>query len=126
MTAAIFVGTIWFAVPAQADLNLTDIQVVADPDGEFHVPAQILVEEIARRTGLNWPVVDKATDDHTFIWFRAPIVEIGREPRVNIGDIATLWDWQDGSRPEDVSAECGASVYDLTMHLNPLLARTLV
>jgi hypothetical protein len=34
-----------------------------------------------------------------------------------------MWDWQDGSRPEDVSAECGASVYDLAMHLNPTLPR---
>ena len=27
------------------------------------------------------------------------LLEIGREPEVSIGDIATLWDWQDGSRP---------------------------
>jgi alanine racemase len=51
------------------------------------------------------------------------LVEIGREPRVRVGDVATLFDWQDGSRPEDVSAACGASVYDLLMHLGGHLSR---
>jgi hypothetical protein len=45
---------------------------------------------------------------------------------VQAGDIATLFDWQDGSRPEDVAATSTASVYDLTMHLNPLLPRAIV
>jgi alanine racemase len=65
-----------------------------------------------------YPVVASVSASHT-------IVEIGAEPRVAIGDEATCWDWQAGSRPEDVSAACGASVYDLTMHLNPLLPRRL-
>lgn len=51
------------------------------------------------------------------------IVELGPEPRVQTGDVAAVFDWQEGSRPEDVSASCGASVYDLTMHLSPLLPR---
>jgi alanine racemase len=63
-----------------------------------------------------YPVIASVSASHT-------IVEIGPEPRVKIGDVATMWDWQSGSRPEDVSAACGASVYDLTMHLNPLLPR---
>ena len=54
------------------------------------------------------------------------IVEIGSEERVKIGDPVTFFDAQPGSRPEDVSESCGASVYDLTMHLNPLLPRRLV
>ena len=54
------------------------------------------------------------------------IVEIGREEHVKIGDTATLFDGQQGSRPEDVSEACGASVYDLTMHLNALLPRRIV
>jgi alanine racemase len=54
------------------------------------------------------------------------IVEIGSEDRVKIGDTATFFDWEPGSRPEDVSEACGASVYDLTMHLNPLLPRRIV
>lgn len=53
------------------------------------------------------------------------IVEIGKEERVKIGDVATFFDAQVGSRPEDVSEACGASVYDLTMHLNPLLPRRI-
>ena len=65
-----------------------------------------------------YPVIASISASHT-------IVEIGREPRVKIGDVATLWDWQPGSRPEDVGAACGASVYDLTMHLNPLLPRRM-
>jgi alanine racemase len=66
--------------------------------------------------GALYPVIASVSASHT-------IVEIGREPRVNIGDVATLWDWEPGSRPEDVSQACGASVYDLTMHLNPSLPR---
>ena len=54
------------------------------------------------------------------------ILEIGREERVKIGDIATCFDDQAGSRPEDVSESCGTSVYDLTMHLNALLPRRVV
>ena len=54
------------------------------------------------------------------------IVELGVETRVRMGDVATVFDWQEGSRPEDVAAACGGSVYDLTMHLNPLLPRRMV
>ncbi|HXF04191.1 MAG TPA: alanine racemase [Blastocatellia bacterium] len=54
------------------------------------------------------------------------IVEIGPEPRVKIGDVAVLFDWQEGSRPEDVAASSGSSVYDLTMHLSPLLPRRIL
>jgi alanine racemase len=54
------------------------------------------------------------------------IVEVGREERVKIGDVATFFDSLPGSRPEDVSESCGASVYDLTMHLNPLLPRRII
>ena len=54
------------------------------------------------------------------------IVEIGDKPLVKMGDVATVFDWTEGSRPEDVGTACNASVYDLTMHLNPLLRRRLV
>jgi len=53
------------------------------------------------------------------------IVEIGAEPRVRIGDIATFFDAQEGSRPEDFATSCGSSVYDLTMHLSALLPRVV-
>lgn len=66
-----------------------------------------------------YPVIASVSASHT-------IVEVGLEPRVQIGDVATLFDWQEGSRPEDVAAACGSSVYDLTMHLNPLLPRRVL
>jgi len=69
--------------------------------------------------GTMYPIIASVSASHT-------IVEIGSERRVEIGDDATVFDWTDGSRPEDLSAACGASVYDLTMHLNPLLPRRVV
>lgn len=71
-----------------------------------------------RINGRLYPVVASVSASHT-------IVEVGPEPAVKAGDIATFFDWQAGSRPEDVNAACGVSVYDLTMHLNPLLPRRL-
>jgi alanine racemase len=66
-----------------------------------------------------YPIIASVSASHT-------IVEIGPEPRVRAGDVATIFDWQEGSRPEDLGASCGASVYDLTMHLNPLMPRVIV
>ena len=54
------------------------------------------------------------------------ILEIGEEAKAKAGDVATLFDWTEGSRPEDFGSACNASVYDLTMHLNPLLRRRVV
>jgi alanine racemase len=51
------------------------------------------------------------------------IAELGREPLARTGDVATIFDGEDGSRPEDLAAGFGGSVYDLLMHLNPLLPR---
>jgi len=69
--------------------------------------------------GALYPIVASVSASHS-------IVEIGSEPRVKIGDVATLFDWNEGSRPEDFAAACGASVYDLAMHLNPLLPRRVL
>jgi alanine racemase len=66
-----------------------------------------------------YPVVASVSASHT-------IVEIGAEPLVKIGDVATLFDWEEGSRPEDVAAACGASVYDLLMHLGQGLPRRMI
>jgi alanine racemase len=66
-----------------------------------------------------YPVVASVSASHT-------IVELGDTTGVRIGDTAVCFDDQEGSRPEDVSAACGASVYDLTMHLNPLLPRVVI
>jgi alanine racemase len=54
------------------------------------------------------------------------IAELGKEPLARAGDIATIFDWEDGSRPEDLAAGFGGSVYDLLMHLNPLLPRRIL
>ena len=54
------------------------------------------------------------------------IVEIGEERRVSIGDVATIFDAEEGSRPEDLGVASNASVYDLTMHLHANLPRRVV
>jgi len=69
--------------------------------------------------GALYPVIASVSASHT-------IVEIGQKQAVNIGDVATLWDWDEGSRPEDVASACGASVYDLLMHLGGHLPRHVV
>jgi len=66
-----------------------------------------------------YPVVASVSASHT-------IVEVGAEPRVRIGDEAIYFDSQQGSRPEDFGQACNTSVYDLLMHLNPLLPRRMV
>ena len=66
----------------------------------------------------SYPIIAAISASHT-------IVEIGAEERVRAGDVATIFDWEDGSRPEDLSAACGCSVYDLMMHLSPMMPRTV-
>jgi alanine racemase len=72
-----------------------------------------------RINGSFYPIVASVSASHS-------IVEIGVERRVEIGDVATFFDWVEGSRPEDFGAACRTSVYDLTMHLNALLPRRVV
>src|SRR5262249_24162412 len=66
-----------------------------------------------------YPLIGTVSASHS-------IAEIGSEPRVGIGDVVTFFDDRDGSRPEDLAAACGSSVYDLAMHLNPLLPRRVL
>lgn len=66
-----------------------------------------------------YPIVASVSASHN-------IVEIGRDKTVAVGDEAVYFDWQNGSRPEDLGKSSDTSVYDLTMHLNPLLPRKLV
>lgn len=66
-----------------------------------------------------YPIIASVSASHA-------IVEIGSEPKVAIGDVATVFDARDGSRPEDLAASCGSSVYDLTMHLHADLPRRVV
>lgn len=69
--------------------------------------------------GALYPVIASVSASHT-------IIEIGPEPRVREGEIATLFDAEPGSRPEDLSAATAVSVYDLTMHLGALLPRKVI
>jgi len=69
--------------------------------------------------GRFYPVIASVSASHT-------IVEIGDVNPVAIGDVATCFGWEPGGRPEDVAAACGASVYDLTMHLSASLPRRIV
>ena len=66
--------------------------------------------------GRMYPIVASVSASHC-------IVEIGNEASVAIGDIATIFDARDGSRPEDLATASKASVYDLTMHLHADLPR---
>ena len=72
-----------------------------------------------RINGQLFPLVATVSASHC-------IVELGPEPRARIGDVATIFDWEDGSRPEDLAAGFSGSVYDLLMHLGPLLPRRVV
>ena len=66
-----------------------------------------------------YPIVASVSASHS-------ILEIGSEPRVKIGDVATVFDGQEGSRPEDFGGVTNTSVYDLTMHLGALLPRKVI
>ncbi len=72
-----------------------------------------------RINGVLYPVVASVSASHC-------IIKIGPEPAVQTGDVVTFFNGEEGSRPEDVSVACGVSVYDLLMHLNPLLPRRII
>jgi alanine racemase len=69
--------------------------------------------------GARYPIIAAISASHT-------MVELGQETQVQAGDQATVFDWEEGSRPEDFAAAFGGSVYDLTMHLNPLMPRHVI
>lgn len=100
------------AYMAKQDTSIATIPV-GHTDGWPRVAAKGARVRINNRL---YPVIASVSASHT-------IVEIGSEQTVKVGDVATMFDWANGSRPEDVSAACGASVYDLLMHLNPVVPR---
>jgi alanine racemase len=72
-----------------------------------------------RIAGRLYPLIASVSASHS-------IVEVGPEPRVAVGEVASYFDAQEGSRPEDLAAACGSSVYDLAMHLSPRLPRRVL
>ena len=70
--------------------------------------------------GKTYPVIGAVSASHT-------IVELGPEKTVEVGDVATIVgpDTPDID-PNFLSAETGVSIYDVFMHLNPLLPRVAV
>ena len=97
-----------------------DVWIATIPAGHVDgVPRVAARGGWVRIGGVHYPIIASVSASHT-------IVEIGPEKTVHEGDVATYFDWEDGSRPEDASAASGASVYDLIMHLNPTLPRRLV
>jgi alanine racemase len=104
----------------RAYIAKTDTWIATLPVGHADGWPRIAAKGAHVRIGAGrFPVIASVSASHT-------IVEIGREQTVQIGDVATLWDWEDGSRPEDVAASCGASVYDLLMHLGAHLPHRVV
>ncbi len=97
-----------------------DVWVATLPVGHADGLPRVAAKGGRVRIGGNlYPLIATVSASHS-------IVEIGPEPRVAVGDVATLFDAQEGSRPEDLAAACGSSVYDLAMHLNPLLPRRVI
>lgn len=96
-----------------------DVWVATLPVGHADGLPRVAVKGAKVRVGDGLYPVVALSASHT-------IVALGAETSVRIGDVATLFDWQEGSRPEDFAFSCGASVYDLTMHLNPLLPRRII
>lgn len=55
------------------------------------------------------------------------IIEVGAEPTVRVGDLATLvGDADPAIHPNEVAERAGYSEYDMFMHLNPELPRQLM
>ena len=69
--------------------------------------------------GARYPIIASISASHTMI-------ELGSTTSVQAGDEVTVFDWTDGSRPGDFAAGFSGSVYDLTMHLSPLLPRRVI
>ena len=64
-----------------------------------------------------YPVIGAVSASHC-------IVEIGDEPAIRVGDIATLVGGDDPAiHPNAIASATGVSVYDIFMHLNPSLPR---
>jgi alanine racemase len=104
----------------RAYLAREDVWVATLPVGHADgLPRAAAKGARVRINGQLFPIVATVSASHC-------IALLGPEPRARIGDVATLFDWEDGSRPEDLAAGFGGSVYDLLMHLGPLLPRRIL
>ena len=67
-----------------------------------------------------YPVIGAVSASHT-------IVELGAEPTVAVGDEATLVGWDRLEvHPNQVAEQAGVSVYDILMHLNAKLPKSVI
>lgn len=57
ITRAVLCASLAFSIgAAQAETDLKEVNVITDGNMAFRVPAQVLVEEVAKRTGIDWQV----------------------------------------------------------------------
>lgn len=68
---AVLAAALLTAAAAAAELNLDAVRIVVEDRDRFEVPAQVLIEEIARRTGLTWATVERSGKFDQIV-FRAP------------------------------------------------------
>ena len=93
---AVFVGMALVMGTVQAQTRLEKINVIAEDSEAFDVPVQVLVEEVAKRTGIWWPVSSGAgalgsitfrsatpSDSVTPEGFRIS-TEVGDVPRITV------------------------------------------
>lgn len=109
----------------RAYVAANDVWVATLPVGHADgVPRALAKGARIRIGGALVQVIASVSASHTIVEL-GPAASGGEAP-ARAGDVATIFDWEQGSRPEDVSAACGTSVYDLLMHLNPNLQRRVV
>jgi alanine racemase len=109
----------------RAYLAARDTWVATLPVGHADgLPRALAKGAKVRIGGALYPVIASVSASHAIVELGP--ADAGGDPPARAGDVATIFDWQDGSRPEDISAACGASVYDLLMHLNAALPRRVV
>ena len=93
---AVFVGMALVMGTVQAQTRLEKISVIAEDSEAFDVPVQVLIEEVAKRTGIWWPVSSGAgvlgsitfrsatpSDSVTPEGFRIS-TEVGDVPRITV------------------------------------------
>lgn len=84
------------------------------------IPRSAVAGSHAVVNGTAYPIIGAVSASHT-------IIELGSEPSVSIGDVATLLGSEDEAiYPNRLAANSDTSVYDILMHLNPNLPKTVI